>query len=250
MGYSGVEGLALLIVLFASLVQALLGIGFALLAAPLLYLLDPDYVPGPVLLLGFFLAACMLLGNRRPLAWRRPLPAMLGRLPGAWCGALILGLLPSAWLGLLLGAGVLLATLFSYHRRALSCSPRNLAVAGFCSGLMGTATSVGGPPMALVYQSRSRHEIRDELAAFFFLTTPLSLLALLYRGCLPLEYLLSTLKLAPAVVAGYGLAHVLQGRFEQGRPRRLLLLLSLLAAAWLVGVSLWRLVGFNAVSAT
>lgn len=81
--YSGSECLTLLIVLGGSLVQGLLGIGFGLLAAPLLYLLDPSYVPGPILLLGFLLACCMLLGNHQAPAWRRPMPAILARLPGA-----------------------------------------------------------------------------------------------------------------------------------------------------------------------
>lgn len=242
MAYSAVDCLALLIVLGGSLVQALLGIGFALLAAPLLYLLEPGYVPGPVLLLGFVLACCMLLGNRRALAWRRPMPAILARLPGAWCGGLLLGLLPGAWLGLLLSACVLLAALSSYRWLALPCSPRNLAVAGFCSGLMGTATSVGGPPMALVYQARDPLDARIELAAFFLLTTPASLLALLYQGRLPLDALLaSSLKLAPGVLVGYGLAVCLQGRFDRQRPRQLLLLMALLAAGGLLLLSLWRL---------
>lgn len=243
MGYSGVEWLALLIVLGASLVQAWLGIGFALLGAPLLYLLDPGYVPGPVLLLGFLLAACMAVGNRQALAWRRPLPAILARLPGAWCGGLLLGLLPSAWLGLLLGACVLLATVCSYRWLEIRCIPRNLAVAGFCSGLLGTATSVGGPPMALVYQARERLGARDELAAFFLLTTPVSLLFLSYQGRLPLDYLSTGCKLAPAVLAGYGLARCLEGRVDRHSPRQLLLLLSLLAAGGLLASSLWRLWG-------
>ncbi|WP_298186395.1 TSUP family transporter [uncultured Pseudomonas sp.] len=239
--YSGSECLALLIVLGGSLVQGLLGIGFGLLAAPLLYLLEPSYVPGPILLLGFLLACCMLLGNHQALAWRRPMPAILARLPGAWCGGLLLGLLPGAWLGLLLGACVLLATATSYRWLEIRCNPRNLAFAGFCSGLMGTATSVGGPPMALVYQSCSRISARDELAAFFLLTTPVSVLVLLYQGRMPLDYLYSTLKLAPAVLAGYALARYLDGRFDKHSPRQLLLLLSLLAASGLLGQSLWRL---------
>lgn len=241
MDYSGSEYLALLIVLGGSLVQGLLGIGFGLLAAPLLYLLEPSYVPGPVLLLGFLLASCMLLGNRQALAWRRPLPAILARLPGAWCGGLMLGLLPSAWLGLLLGTCVLLATLTSYRWLEVRCSPRNLAIAGFCSGLMGTATSVGGPPMAIVYQTCGRISARDELAAFFLLTTPVSVLFLLYQGRMPLDYLHSTLKLVPGVVLGYALARCMDGRFDKGSPRQLLLLLSLLTAGGLIAISLWKL---------
>lgn len=241
MDYSGSDCLALLVVLFASLVQAWLGIGFALLGAPLLYLLDPNYVPGPVLLLGFALACCMALGNRRGLAWRRPLPAILARLPGAWCGGLLIGLLPGAWLGLLLGACVLLATVSSYRWLALPCSPRNLAIAGFCSGLLGTATSVGGPPMALVYQMRERLSGRDELAAFFLLSTPISLLFLFHQDRLPFDFLSTSLKLAPAVLVGYGLARRLEGRFDRHSPRQLLLLLSMLAGGGLSAFSLWRL---------
>ncbi len=237
------ECLALFIVALGSLVQALLGIGFALFAAPLLYLLDPGYVPGPVLLLGFALAGGMSLGRGRHLAWRRPLPAIVARLPGAWCGAMLLGLLPIAWLGLLLGTCVLLATVSSYRWLELPCNRRNLTIAGFCSGLLGTATSVGGPPMALVYQSRNPLEARDELAAFFLLTTPLSLLVLLFREQLMLDHLLVSLKLLPGVLVGYGLSKPLQGRFKQTNPRRLLLLISLLAALGLLGISFWRLVG-------
>jgi uncharacterized membrane protein YfcA len=241
LGYSGVECLALLIVLFGSLVQAWLGIGFALLGAPLLYLLDPSYVPGPVLLLGFLLACCMSFDKRQALAWRRPLPAILARVPGAWCGSLLLGLLPSAWLGLLLGSCVLLATLTSYRWLALQCSPRNLAVAGFCSGLLGTATAVGGPPMALVYQRRERICGRAELAAFFLLTTPVSVLFVLYQGRMPLDYLHTTLKLVPGVVAGYALARGLEGRLAPRSSRQCLLLLSLLAGGGLLTISLWGL---------
>jgi uncharacterized membrane protein YfcA len=241
MDYGAIECLALLIVLAGCLVQALLGIGFALLAAPLLYLLDPRYVPGPILLLGFLLAACMLLGERRALAWRRPLPAILARLPGAWCGGLLLGLLPGAWLGLLLSTCVLLTGLSSYRWLRLSCSPRNLAIAGFCSGLMGTATAVGGPPMALVYQHRDAADSRTELAAFFLLSTPISLLLLFCHNRLSIDMLELSLKLAPGVPAGYALARCLEGRFDRHRPRRLLLMLTLAASTGLLTISLWRL---------
>lgn len=200
--YSSSDCLALLIVLGGSLVQGLLGIGFGLLAAPLLYLLDPSYVPGPILLLG---------------------------------------LLPGAWLGLLLGACVLLATVTSYRWLEIRCNPRNLAFAGFCSGLMGTATSVGGPPMVLVYQTCERLSTRDELATFFLLTTPVSLLVLSYQDLLPADYLSTSCKLAPAVLAGYGIARCLDNSIDRHSPRQLMLLLSLVASCWLLVSNLWQL---------
>ncbi|MBU2014375.1 MAG: TSUP family transporter [Gammaproteobacteria bacterium] len=239
--YSVGDCLAMLIVLCASLVQAWLDIGFALLGAPLLYLLNPSYVPGPVLMLGVVLAACMALGNRQAMVWRRPMPAIIARLPGAWCGGLLLGLLPSTWLGLLLGVCVLLTTVSSYRWLEIRCIPRNLAFAGFFSGLMGTATSVGGPPMALVYQTCERLSTRDELATFFLLTTPVSLLVLSYQNRLPPDYLTTSCKLVPAVLAGYGLARCFDNRIDRHSPRQLLLLLSLMASCWLLANNFWQL---------
>lgn len=90
---------------------------------------------------------------------------------GSECLALLIvlgGSLVQGLLGIGIGIGLLAAPL-----------------TGFCSGLMGTATSVGGPPMALVYQRCNRINARDELAAFFLLTTPVSVLFLLYQGHMP-----------------------------------------------------------------
>ena len=44
---------------------------------------------------------------------------------------------------------------------------RTLVGAGIASGIMGTATAIGGPPMAVVYQHEGGPRARGTLAAFF-----------------------------------------------------------------------------------
>ena len=42
-----------------------------------------------------------------------------------------------------------------------------LVAAGLVSGVAGTATSIGGPPMAILYQHRPPRQIRTTLAVYF-----------------------------------------------------------------------------------
>ncbi|WMC11140.1 sulfite exporter TauE/SafE family protein [Oceanimonas pelagia] len=234
--YSASELLALLIVTGGILVQAWVGIGFGLLAAPLLYLLDPAYVPGPVLMLGWGLSMLVVLKQRHRLNWRRVCPAILARLPGSWCGALLLVSLATWQLSLLFGCALLLAVWLSGRRVDLALTPSALTVAGFCSGVLGTATSVGGPPMALLYQHQPRLTTRDELAVFFLAGTPLSLLMLVLEGGTGLLALPLVLKLLPGVALGFWLSRWLELRVHKDSARPAILLISALSA---LGV-LWQ----------
>ena len=83
--YTLPELLAVLIVTCGIALQTVVGIGYGLVAAPLLYLIDPVYVPGPILLVGLGLALMMVIRERRELRWKRVMPAIVARVPGAWC---------------------------------------------------------------------------------------------------------------------------------------------------------------------
>lgn len=238
MFYSSAELLALLIVTGGILVQAWVGIGFGLLAAPLLYLLDPAYVPGPVLILGWMLSVLVVLKQRHSLNWRRVFPAILARLPGSWCGALLLVSIAPHQLSLFFGTALLLAVWLSSRRYGLALTPANLTIGGFFSGLLGTATSVGGPPMALLYQHVDRITARNEIAAFFLIGTPLSVLMLLLNGGSALVNPLLVLKMFPGVLIGFWLSRRLERVFRKDSARLAILLISALSALVVLGQGL------------
>jgi uncharacterized membrane protein YfcA len=78
--------------------------------------------------------------------------------------------------------------------------------AGFLSGFMGTSSSIGGPPMALVLQHEANDFIRANLAAFFVVSCILSLAMLATVDRFAMPHLLISLPLMPATLAGYWVA--------------------------------------------
>ncbi|MBU3825225.1 MAG: sulfite exporter TauE/SafE family protein [Candidatus Oceanisphaera merdipullorum] len=234
--YSSLDMLALVIVTVSIMVQAWVGIGFGLLAAPLLYLIDPTYVPGPVLVLGWLLSVVVVLKQRHDLNWRRVLPAIVARLPGSWCGALLLVSIAPWQLSLFFGSALLLAVWLSIRSYAVPINKFSLTVAGFLSGILGTATSVGGPPMALLYQHETRLTARNEIAAFFLMGTPISILMLWLNGGADLLSGVLILKMLPGVALGFWLSRHLEQRFKAESARPAILFISGLSAL----VVLWQ----------
>mgnify|MGYP000630674754 CR=1 FL=1 len=198
--------LALLIVTAGTALQAWLGIGFGLVAAPLLYLLAPSWIPGPILILGFVLSLLTVLKAKHNLCWSRVSLAIAARLPGAWLGALILTSIPQYQLSLLFGGCILLAVWVSGRKEGAPITRRRLIMGGFFSGLTGTATSVGGPPIAMVYQNEERITARNELAGFFLLGTLLSIAMLALQGAIGMQDTLHSLRMLPGVILGFFIA--------------------------------------------
>ncbi|MEH6652295.1 MAG: sulfite exporter TauE/SafE family protein [Motiliproteus sp.] len=241
MAFSVYDLLAVIITTCGIMLQTWVGIGFGLLAAPLLYLINPDFVPGPVLILGFSLSLLMVLKQRGELRWRRVMPAILARIPGSWCGAALLVSVPQYGLSLLFGISLLLAVAITWRTFKVETTPLNLTIGGFFSGLTGTATSIGGPPMALVYQEQSRITARNELAAFFLIGSPVSIAMLAWHGDVDRASLVLSLQMIPGVLVGFWLANRLDSRINPASAKPVLLTISAVSALLVLfkGVQGW-----------
>jgi hypothetical protein len=101
------------------------------------------------------------------------------------------------------------------------------------SGIMGTITSVGAPPLAIVYQDRPAAEARPTLAAFFALGCGISLAGLYLSGWADWRNFMLAIVMAPAMLAGLAVARRIGGRFDR-RYRPALLAISGTAAIVLI----------------
>ena len=100
---------AMLVYCISVTVQGTVGFGANMLAVPILALINPDFVPGPVLLMNPLMNAIFTIrerGNvdRFGLTW-----ALIGRTPGMLAGVLALTIVAEERLGTLFGVLVLLA---------------------------------------------------------------------------------------------------------------------------------------------
>jgi uncharacterized membrane protein YfcA len=222
------------IVAAAAVVQAGLGMGFGIIAAPLLALVAPQFVPVPCIWMGFFTAAWTAAADRAGIVWAEVGLGALGRTAGVAAGVGLMALLADAVsfslvFGLLVGAAVLISVL---GRPMRFSRPAMMAMAAL-SGVMGTITSVGAPPMALVYQGRSPGAARPTLAGFFAVGCLISLAGLALAGFAGFGDLALALVMLPPMLLGLWIARRLQGRFDS-RFRPFLLAISGGAAVLLI----------------
>jgi uncharacterized membrane protein YfcA len=218
----------------AACIQGAVGFGMALLAAPLLTLVDRSFAPAPLVLAVLPLSVLVAQRDwahldRRGLAW-----AIGGRLPGVMLGGVAAALLSQHTLALVLGLGVLVAVSLSMVTARLRPTPGTLVSAGFASGFMGTTTSIGGPPMALVYQRSDGPAFRSTLAIYFAAGAVMSLTALAFAGRVGAHELRLGLLLWPGVVLGFLLSKPLTRYLDDGRTRAVVLAISAAAALLLI----------------
>jgi uncharacterized membrane protein YfcA len=226
------------IMAFAAAVQGAVGFGLNLFAAPLVILIEPELVPGPLIASAMVLTILMV--------WREPEGAQLrelgwayaGRLPGTVLGALALAAVPTDQLDLFFGVLILLAVAITACGLHIKVTSPTLAGAGAVSGFMGTATSVGGPPMALLYQHEPGGMLRGTLARYFTIGGFISIATLVITGQFDGEDAVASLLLIPAIILGFAVSGPLTRHLDKGHTRTAVLVLSGVAAAVAVVKSL------------
>jgi uncharacterized protein len=229
----GTLAVALVLATGAAL-QGCVGIGFAVLSAPLLLLIAPELVPGPVLLLGCMLAAMTTSCELRSVHVRDLGLAMMGRVAGTLVAGATIALLPLSLFGLAFSLMILAAVALSLGRWRVLPTPRNLVAAGMLSGYMGTLTSVGSPPIGLVYQNMPGPRMRATISAFFMLGAGFSILTLAAVGRFTLQQVIACAWLVPPVVLGFLVSRRLVGHVDRSRDGIKLTVLGVSALAALV----------------
>ena len=220
-------GMVLLIagaaVMTGAAVQTTAGLGLGLVAAPVISFLDPTLMPGSVLIVAVVLPVFTLLQEWRKVDWRGVAWGLPARLPGTVVGVWLVAVLQPRPLVGVVGATVLGAVVLSVWSFRVRITPVSLIAAGCVSGIFGTATSVGGPPLALLYQEEPPARVRATLAAFFLFGASISLAALAVGGQLDVRTVVAGLAAIPCVGIGFGLGTVLRRRIGTGRLRAVML---------------------------
>jgi hypothetical protein len=233
--------LAFLIIFIGALTQSLIGFGLAIVASPLLYLVDPSLVPAPVILMGFSISLLTLFRERGALEFNGLQYALLGRVPGGIVGSLLLLWAPQAILGLVIAIIVALAVMLSLFKLTLPITRKNLFTAGVLSGIFGNIAAIGGPPMAILLAGKDAKQFRAALSAFFIFSSTIALVILGFTGLLTLKHFYISALLLPSVILGYLLANRIVGRVDKQKTRIMTLCLCSLSAIILASKSIFEL---------
>lgn len=200
-----------LVAVVGAALQGSIGFGFGVFSVPIFLLIEPSLVPGPVLATSVLLTIVMTHRERHAIHFPDLKWAIPGRIVGIVAALVVLLTIPAAHLSTLLGSLILLAVALTASGLHVAPRPATLTLAGILSGFMATTVSVGGPPIALLYQRESGARIRGTLSAYFVIGTSLSIIGLHFVH----RFGIHELMLAGALVPGAGLGFVVSHRIAQ-----------------------------------
>jgi uncharacterized membrane protein YfcA len=218
------------IIAAASALQAGTGMGMALFAAPLLVLVDPALVPGPMLCAVVVLSVAVGWRERASINRRLLVLALSGLIIGSVIGALALVALNGMHLAQVFAVVILvtvLASVLGLHVRAGTVA---LLIGGTASGIIGTLFGVHGPPIAIVLQHEPPERLRATLCAFFGVGCTISLITLAIVGVFGISQIGVGLELLPGVAIGFAAAPIVGRTLNRQRARIAVLTISTLSA--------------------
>ena len=222
--------IAIVAVAVGAAVQAGVGFGMNLVAAPVLAVLDPDLVPGPAIVAALGLTILVSIRERTSIDRSGVGFALIGRVPGTVVGALLIASIPDRGVSVAVAAGVFVAAGLSVAGLRLRPTLGTLLAAGVVSGFSSTVSSIGGPPIAIVYANEPGPVVRGSLALIFVVGGFMSLAALAAVGDFGGEEVVASLVLIPPGILGYLAARPLAAHLDAGRSRAAVLALSMTTA--------------------
>ena len=135
-------------------IQGTIGFGFALVAVPVLALVEPGSVPVAVLVLSLPMTIGMAArerahADRSGFGW-----LIAGRVVGTLAGVWVLSEVSPDGLSIVIGIALVVAVVGSIRGVEVRPTPVANLTAGTLSGAMGTTSAIGGPALAVLYQRR------------------------------------------------------------------------------------------------
>src|SRR5690625_5314699 len=160
----------------SAFLQGVGGVGFTMFVAPIALMVFPELVPGPLLTLGGLVTFLTAAREHPHIMWPATNLALTERILGTALAIFILSYLSLVFLNIIFASIILLAVALSVSGLRISPTKINLGIAGLFSGLMGTLTSVGAPPLAIAMQHSSPANIRATIGSILAVGSMISII--------------------------------------------------------------------------
>lgn len=211
-------------ILLAAIIQSSAGIGFGLIASPLLVLIDPEFVPSTVIFLGTLVSLLSAVRDFRDVKVPLVVAGVGARIPAAILAAALLASLSLTLFEIVFALAIIAGVVLSLIGPAFMPSVRTMMIAGVASGFMGTITAAGGPPFALALQNVPPGQLRATLNTILLIGACVSLTALAAFGEFGWDDVVRGLFLVPFSLLGFWLARFVIRSARSQRIMRTLVL--------------------------
>lgn len=218
------------VMILAAGLQGSFGFGSGLLANPILALIDPGFIGVPMLICAVFLSIMVIVRERGTIELKGIGWAIVGRVLGTAAGAWLLTRMSQDTLTIVFSGMVLLGVLITVAKTSISVTRGSLLSMSVLSGIMGTVASIGGPPVALLFQRVRGCEMRPTLAMLLMTGNLISITGLGIIGRFGYAELVMGLVLIPGMVLGFFFSSRLLQRIAPATLRAGVLTISTISA--------------------
>lgn len=205
-----------------AIIQGNLGFGTTITAFAVIVLVEPELLPQSMMIASTPMIATLLVRHFRGANLGEVATVLIGRIPGIALAIYLLRTVDHTYI-VIGGAFLVLAVVVSSAKGAtIERTRTTLLLSGAASGLGGTALSIGGPPVALLYQREQGPSLRATMSWLAATGVPIAAAGLALSGEFSTTDLKTGLGLVPFTMAGTLLAPRLTPWFD-GRLRPIVL---------------------------
>lgn len=187
---------------FGAAVQGCTGIGLTLVAGPLLFAVDAEFAPGPLLVVGLVISARHLVVEGRHIDRHGLSRFLIGAPVGIVVGLLVLTSVSDRAMALIVGSAVLVAALVVLSGVHPRRSDRSLVVGGTFTALSSVTAGLPGPPVVIVFHDAAPPVLRSTTAAFLIPLAVVSVASMAAVGEFGGHEVELSLRMLPGIVLG------------------------------------------------
>ncbi len=199
------------------------------MTVPALAVVEPELLPVASLFAMLPLIVTMAWRGRTQLDRHAAGRMIAARVPGVAVGSYLVVTLDTRAITIFVAVILLAAVASMAQGWTVPITPRNQMLAGFTSGVTGTSTGLGGPPLALLYRHVAGPAMRATLAVVFLGGVLLSLSSLALLGEVTARHGRIGLPMGLLAVVGLVVARPMADKLPEDALRR--------------GVLVWAAVG-------
>lgn len=235
--------LCALVILSASFIKGITGFGFALLAVPFLSLLFPMQVLVPAMSLFNLITSLVILFKlQEKIKAYYFIPMFIASLGGIPLGIYALEYVSSDTLRLLTGIMVVLFSIQMLGKVKLAKRFLTLPIvfAGFVSGALTSAISVGGPPLVIAMERKGykKERFRGVFAWFSVFSSFFVTVAFLMKGMIEMESINLALFCLPILFFGSHLGAKFSHKIDPAKFRKIVIGINITTALFIIISSL------------
>ncbi len=222
------------ILVVGGFVQGSTGSGFGVLTAPVLLLIAPHLVPGPLLWLAAAVCAAGAWAERAHIDRGFVGRAVLAAIPGSAVGFVALRFVDPDVLMTVIAVVVMASGFLGCAGVGVRATGRTAVAAGFCSGALNYAAALPGPALALAYRTPDAAQMRSTLSTVFAVMSAATACAVIVVGGGHVGDIATAAALSVPVALGAIAARAVAHRLTSSTVARAGMVLSIVAGVGLL----------------